>query len=109
MLGDGAIGELPISTAATEENDAAFAAACLGSVADVVYLVEIDAYHAVNGLTTLTYSDRGWTSAPDDDVVNVHYEGRAVVPLVVDRAMPIAPEQSRRLAVEFGTIELLLQ
>lgn len=55
----------------------------------------------------LRYADRHWMGAPDDaSQPNVYYEGRATVPLLMDREMPLLPETERRVHLQFGTIEL---
>lgn len=59
--------------------------------------------------TFFQYSDRGYTSpnlngGPND---NVHFDGRVTSPLQVSRTLPIAPESSRRLTADVGSIELI--
>lgn len=51
------------------------------------------------GVTTLRWSDRGWTSAPGDSVSNVHFPGRASQPLSVQWTMPLAPDDAALMAV----------
>lgn len=59
------------------------------------------------GQTTLRFADIHWIGDPTDrDKPNVFYEGRVTVPLVIERQMPIFPEQDRRVQRQFGTIEI---
>ena len=59
------------------------------------------------GQVTLLYADKDWAGAPSDaDKPNTYYEGRATVPIVLDREVSIEPEQSRRVQRQFGAIEI---
>jgi hypothetical protein len=60
----------------------------------------------LSGTTTLRFSDVGFTSRPDDDPPSTHWEGRASVPLTLDRAIPLTPENERRIALGLGEIEI---
>lgn len=106
---------------------AAFTAATQDSVCDVVFLVELQPATGATAtverksLTWGTYawgtlpypqpappsiridwSDRDWTSRPDDTRANVHFEGR-VEPPQFDRSIPIVPG-SGRAAVSIGEL-----
>lgn len=53
------------------------------------------------------YSDRQWTGRPDDAVKpNIPYDERIDVPLVIDRNLPLFPEEPRRAARQYGFIQL---
>ncbi len=59
------------------------------------------------GQVTLRYADRHWVGDPDDaDHPNVFFEGRVDVPLDITRAMPILPEEDRRVRRQIGEIEI---
>lgn len=59
------------------------------------------------GEVTLRYADRHWIGAPTDaDEPNTYFEGRVTAPLLIDRAMPLVPEQERRSQRQFGSIEI---
>jgi len=59
------------------------------------------------GQVILRYADRHWIGAPDDaDHPNVFYEGRVIAPMLMDRAMPLLPEEERRVQRQFGAIEI---
>lgn len=60
----------------------------------------------LSGTTTLRFSDFGFTSGPGDDPPSAHWEGRASVPLTLDRAIPLTPENERRIALGLGEIEI---
>ncbi|CAO99374.1 hypothetical protein D9623_33560 (plasmid) [Azospirillum brasilense] len=106
---------------------AAFTAATQDSECDAVFLVEMlprtgaTATVAYKPLTWGTYawgtlpyslpadpsiridwSDRDWTSRPDDTRANIHFEGRAEAPQF-DRSIPIVPG-SGRAAVSIGEL-----
>ncbi|WP_247873857.1 hypothetical protein [Azospirillum sp. TSH58] len=106
---------------------AAFTAATQDSVCDAVFLVEMQpatgatATVESKSLTWGTYpwgtlpyaqpappsirldwSDRDWTSRPDDGRANIHFEGR-VEPPQFDRSIPIVPG-SGRAAVSIGEL-----
>jgi hypothetical protein len=51
------------------------------------------------GVATHRWSDRGWTSAPDDTLANVHFHGRATQPLALQWALPLSPEDEAQAAV----------
>lgn len=56
---------------------------------------------------TLRYADLHWMGDPTDpDQPNVFYEGRATLPLVMERIMPLLPEEERRVQRQFGAIEI---
>lgn len=62
---------------------------------------------ATAGQVTLRYADRHWMGDPSDaDQANVFYEGRVTAPIRIDRAMPILPEQPRRVVRQFGVTEI---
>ncbi len=130
--GHAAIGATEIAALEDETSNSPFVAACEAVVGDRVYLVELfphqadgaagdgvmpisevaisalpDGEEGETGLASIYFSDRGWTSAPTDTVADTHFEGRARVPLVMDRTLPISPEQARRVALQFGAVELL--
>jgi hypothetical protein len=67
--------------------------------------VPIDTFSA--GLTTLYYSDTGYKSGTTGDNANIYFEGRVTQPLKVARTLPVTPEQSRRVALEIGSIEII--
>lgn len=123
-----------IANAALEDEVLAplFAHAMQSSSAARVYLVELFPYLAGNngadwtapvaawanaslpdgeegqtGITQLSFSDRGYTTTPSDAVTNTFYDGRADVPLVVERVLPISPDAERRASVQFGAVELI--
>lgn len=57
---------------------------------------------------TLTYADRFWVGDPSDaDKPNAEYEDRVDLPLSMDRALPIAPEEGARIQRQAGFIELI--
>lgn len=59
------------------------------------------------GEVELLFSDRSWVGDPTDaDKPNVYYEGRAEIPLVNERAIPIFPEGDRRVRKQVGFIRL---
>lgn len=59
------------------------------------------------GQVTFTYADRDWIGDPDDaSKPNAYYEGRVSVPLVMERNMPLLPEEERRVQRQFGMIEI---
>lgn len=59
------------------------------------------------GLVTFRYGDKHWVGDPDDaDQPNMYYEGRARVPLVMERIMPVLPESARRVQRQFGLVEI---
>lgn len=61
-----------------------------------------------SNLTTLTYADKYWVGSPSDaDKPNADYEYRVAVPLVIERSIPILPEQRRRIERQVGSIEFL--
>lgn len=123
-----------IANAALEDEVLAplFARAMQASAAARVYLVELFPYLAGNngadwtapvaawanaslpdgeegqtGITQLSFSDRGYTTKPSDALANIFYDGRADVPLVVERSIPISPDTERRASVQFGAVELI--
>lgn len=58
-------------------------------------------------LVDLRYSDSDWAGDPDDSRrANVWYDGRVIVPLVVDRSIPVTPEESPRISRQIGDIEI---
>lgn len=60
------------------------------------------------GQVTLRFADRDYVGAPDDaNQANVYYEGRAQLPLLMDRQAPIYPEGDSRVQRQFGAIELI--
>ncbi len=62
---------------------------------------------SASGEVLLIYGDRHWTGSPTDaDKPNEFYEGRVTVPLVMDRAVPIAPEESPRIQRQIGSVEI---
>ncbi|MGR0183218.1 hypothetical protein [Azospirillum aestuarii] len=106
---------------------ASFTAATQDSVCDAVFLVEAQPATGATAVVerkpltwgtfawgTLPYpqpappslrldwSDRDWTSRPDDDRPNVHFEGRCEAPQF-DRSIPIVPG-SGRAAVSIGEL-----
>ena len=122
--------EAAISTDPSESALVAFEAASQDAVVDIVHLVSLYPYQdlgedgdwiapvmAVAAMalpdgeegssetTELTWSDRGWISGAGDAPAQVYFEGRVTQPLKIDRSMPIAPDASRRLAVQVGAIE----
>lgn len=59
------------------------------------------------GQVTFAYADSDWVGAPTDPVKpNTYYEGRVSVPLVMERFMPLLPEEERRVQRQFGQIEI---
>lgn len=46
------------------------------------------------------------TAVPAPQKANVFYEGRVTVPLVMERQMPLLPEEPRRVQRQFGEIEI---
>lgn len=59
------------------------------------------------GQVTLRYADRHWMGDPDAaQKANTFYEGRVTSPLVMERNMPLLPEQARRVQRQFGIIEI---
>ncbi|WP_142851021.1 hypothetical protein, partial [Telmatospirillum sp. J64-1] len=106
---------------------------CLEGAPQALYLVEVEAFQggltltatdlaveaiagaAISSLSDgeemaagpamLTWSDMGWTGEPDDaDRANSDYEARAVVPLVMERSIPLYG--TARQTVQFGSVEL---
>jgi len=106
------------------------------AVIDVVYLVDITSYapgvaiegaaedldafpvaalpvSAFDEATTgaapvvLHFSDRGFTSEPDDDPADTHWESRVTEPLSIMRALPITPDADRRVLLQVGQITLI--
>ena len=58
------------------------------------------------GETTTYLSDRYWVGSPDDyDRPNVFYDARISTPLVIERRVPLLPEESRRASRQYGFIE----
>ena len=66
-----------------------------------------DGEEASSGITPIYFSDRSWVSKPTDTLPNIFFDGRAVEPLSIDRAMPIDPTGDRRVAVNVGAIDLV--
>lgn len=67
----------------------------------------VPAGQEASGEVELTYADAHWVGAPSDAArPNTLYEGRVTVPLMIDRAMPLLPEQARRVQRQFGAIEI---
>lgn len=63
--------------------------------------------NANSGEVTLRYGDRHWVGEPGDaDKPNTYYEGRVTVPLIVERSLPLLPEEDRRVQRQFGAIEI---
>ncbi|HEV7371478.1 hypothetical protein [Arenibaculum sp.] len=60
----------------------------------------------LSATTALHFSDAGFTSRPTDEPADTHYEGRATVPLTIDRAIPLTPENDRRIALGLGEIDI---
>jgi hypothetical protein len=59
------------------------------------------------GETALNYADRHWVGSPTDvDKPNEYYEGRVEIPLLMERNIPIVPEESRRVRRQFGSIRI---
>lgn len=59
------------------------------------------------GQITLLFADQHWIGEPSDaDKPNTFYEGRMTVPLVLERQMPLLPEEERRVQRQFGLIEI---
>jgi len=76
---------------------------CAGPVAASPLGSRID-----SGLTTLRLSDAGWIGEPNDaDRPNAYYPGRVEVPLRVNREVAVMPEDSRRLRITYGTIDIM--
>lgn len=51
--------------------------------------------------------DRSWMGdASDPARANKFYEGRVKVPLLMERTMPLLPEEDRRVQRQFGEIEI---
>ncbi|WP_142847227.1 hypothetical protein [Telmatospirillum sp. J64-1] len=106
---------------------------CIEGAPGAVYLVELEAFQgdpssrasddgasaisgspisalsemeeSLDGTTMLTWSDMGWIGDPTDpDRPNADYEARAVVPMVMERTIPLYG--SARQTVQFGMVEL---
>lgn len=61
----------------------------------------------VNSLT-LRYGSHDWIGEPDDaDLPNEYYEGRLAVPILLERAIPVTPESSRRALTILGESVIL--
>ncbi|MBX3490912.1 hypothetical protein [Parvibaculum sp.] len=59
------------------------------------------------GETLHQLSDREWVGAPDDSQKpNIWYDARVKTPLVLERAVPLQPEEPRRAARQYGFIEI---
>jgi hypothetical protein len=56
---------------------------------------------------TLRFSDRGWTSEPDDDPPDTHWESRVTEPLSVLRSLPITPDADSRVLMQLGQMTLI--
>lgn len=127
-----AIGALGISNGVLPATSSL--AAAIAAQQRLQYLVEITAFKgggsasggggmlqlgvgglAMGGLTSVSvgeavelhYADAHWTGAHDDPAKpDTFYEGRVTVPLVIDRTMPLLPEEPRRVQRSFGFVEL---
>jgi hypothetical protein len=133
MIGVDGIGVMPIGVSESETPPPfTLLSALRGTEVDVVYLVDLYPYQpgdpefgaGLEGIgvgpigafaedseqiedTAGWYlSDRGWVSGADDDPAHQYFEARARVPIVIDRVIPVAPEQERRLQVQYGAIDL---
>lgn len=60
-----------------------------------------------SGLTTRRWSTHGWTGEPGDSTLpDTPFEPRVLVPLRYRRDLPLLPEDDRRVAAQYGAVEL---
>jgi len=81
-----------------------------GGIATIaeIPLADLPKGGAVTGIEAVfRYADRHWAGEPTDpSMANVFYEGRVTVPLVMERQMPLLPEEERRVQRQLGNIEI---
>lgn len=85
--------------------------ATTASLSGVVFIIEFTAKKigADTDEVIFRYSTTGYVSpnVTGADTDNVYFDGRVKSPLQLSRTIPVAPEASRRIAQNIGTIELV--
>ncbi len=61
---------------------------------------------AAGATVAVYFSDRSYTTEPDDDPANTFFDARLNVPLMIARSVPLTPEAGTRAVRQIGLIEI---